>query len=206
MSSMKQYLNSFRVNAGLAPDDRVLAETAASASPSELEEALMKALKATSKKWSYAESEVSHGPPNDPENAYDLPTWFEFDAYRPEIEFNAEDGEYQGSVVFAPPDRSGYFNAKDPSDYHGLVLDKKYDGTGRHFMGIERDRRYREPGDDARLKGAQTDARKMFERVFPDILKKAFPEFTAHKLYEVSLDDPEKSCAFNVLFSFEPKK
>jgi hypothetical protein len=51
MSSMKQYLNSFRVNAGLAPDDRVLSESALSEDKeiNEMERKLMAALENAAK-------------------------------------------------------------------------------------------------------------------------------------------------------------
>lgn len=60
MSSMKQYLNSFRVNAGLDPDDRVLAESALAEDneTNEMERKLMEALESAAKgsgkdDWSY---------------------------------------------------------------------------------------------------------------------------------------------------------
>jgi hypothetical protein len=51
MSSMKQYLNSFRVNAGLAPDDRVLSESALAEAEetNEMERKLMEVLESAAK-------------------------------------------------------------------------------------------------------------------------------------------------------------
>ena len=122
MSSMKQYLDSFRVSAGLKPDDRVLSESALSEDneTNEMERVLMAALESAAKgnskdNWSRQTAEWEEGRSSgDPESGGRYSEWdakcsaeLPLAAARPSV-IRRKDGTFAVVVyLFASPKGAG---------------------------------------------------------------------------------------------------